>query len=95
MARPLTHSDTLTFRLDPESKATLAEKALAESKPVGEILRELVRAFVEQERRYKFVAEAQRQSLECASRAADSHSDEAAVRREMEGDLQFFAEEWK
>lgn len=94
MSRPLTHSDTLTFRLDAESKVALVEKAEAESKPVGEILRGLVRAFVERERRYKFAAEARRQSLECASRAADSTSDEAAVMREMEGDLQYFTE-WK
>lgn len=95
MTRSSTHADILTFRLDPQLKAALAEKSQVESKSVGEILRELIREFVEQERRLKFAAEAQRQSLECAKRAADPNSDQAAVMREIESDLQYFGEGWK
>ena len=85
----------MTFRLDPQLKAALTEKAHAESKPVGEVVRELIREFVEQEHRRKFSAEAQRQSSECAQRTADPNSDGAAVMREIEGDLQYFGAEWK
>lgn len=95
MSSPSTHAETITFRLEPQLKEALAEKARAEAKPIGEVLRELVRAMVEQERRYKFEAEAHRQSLECAQEALDAKSEEAAVLREIEDGLQYFREEWK
>lgn len=95
MARHSTHTDTLTFRLEPELKAVLAERAHEESKALGEVMRDLIRDFAEQERRRKFLAEAERQSLECARTASDQSSDEARVMRELEDDLQYFQEEWK
>lgn len=95
MARSLAQTETLTVRLEPELKAVLTEKARAEAKPVGEVLRDLIRAFAEQERRLKFLDEARRQSLECARNASDKSSDEARVMRELEDHLQYFQEEWK
>jgi hypothetical protein len=88
-------AETLTFRIDPVLKAALAATAQRESKPVGELLRELVRARVEQERRRDFEAEARRQSLEAAAAARDPNRDEAAAMGELEGDLEEFADEWK
>jgi hypothetical protein len=41
-------AETVTFRIDPALKAAFAEIAERESKPVGELLRELVRARVTQ-----------------------------------------------
>lgn len=90
-----THAETITFRLEPQLKAALAEKARAESKPVGEVLRGLVRAMVEQERRSQFEAEAHRQSEECAQEARDPNSAEAAILRELEDSVQYFQKEWK
>ncbi len=88
-------AETVTFRIDPELKAALAEIAQRESKPVGELLRELVRERVEQKRRRAFEAEARRQSLEAAAVARDPNTDEAAVMRELEAHLEALADEWK
>ncbi len=88
MADTSPKAETVTFRIDPELKAALAEIAQRESKPVGELLRELVRERVEQKRRRAFEAEARRQSLEAAAVARDPDSDEAAVMRGLDADLE-------
>jgi hypothetical protein len=45
--------------------------------------------------RRSFEAEARRQALEAAAAAWDPGSDEAAVMRELEADLEGFSDEWK
>ncbi len=87
--------ETLTFRLEPALKASLAKIAGEEHKPIGELLRELVRERVERKRRLVFEAEARRQSMAAAALARDPNTDEAAVMRELEADLAGFADEWK
>jgi hypothetical protein len=86
--------ETLSFRIEPALKTAFARIAEQESKPVGELLRELVRERVERKRRRMFEAEARRQSLEAAAAARDPNSDEAAVLREMDADLARSADEW-
>jgi len=86
-------ADTVTFRIDSELKAALAEIAERESKPVGELLRELVRDRVEQKRRRAFEAEARRQSRLITAAAQDPDSDEAAAMRELEANFDEFARE--
>ena len=71
--------ETFNFRLDPALKAALLEAAEAEARPAGEILRELIRAFVAHRRRSTFAAEARRQSRLIAAAAADPSSDEARL----------------
>jgi len=83
--------DVITFRIAPDLKAAFAEIADAEAKPVGELLRELVRERVEQKRRREFEAEARRQSLAAAALARDPNSDEAAVLRELDANFDEFA----
>ena len=97
MARTSTDhkAEIITFRVPPELKAAFAEIAHAEDKPVGELLRELIRERIEQKKRREFEAEARRQSLEAAALAQDPNSDEAAVMRELEADLEEFHKEWK
>jgi hypothetical protein len=87
--------ETLTFRLEPRLKAALARIARDEHKPVGELLRELVRERVSRRQRRAFESEAHRQSLAAAALAQDPASDEAAVMRELEADLAEFANEWR
>ena len=58
-------------------------------------MRELVRERVELKARRSFEAEARRQALEAAAAAQDPSSDEAAVMRELEADLEGFSDEWK
>lgn len=86
--------DTMTFRLDTATKAAITAVARAEDKPVGELLRELVRERVAESKRRNFETEAHRQSLEAAKAARDPGSDEARVMRELEADLAEFGE-WR
>ena len=92
---PVPKAETLTFRIEPALKSALARIARAEHRPVGELLRDLVRARIERGRRRAFEVEARRESLELAAAARDPNSDEAAIMRELEADLAAFADEWK
>jgi hypothetical protein len=87
--------ETVTFRIDSALKTAFAQIAAEESKPVGELLHELVRDRVERKVRREFAAEARRQSLEAAAAAQDQRNDEAAVLRELEAELEGFSDEWK
>jgi len=89
------NADIITFRIPPALKAAFAEIAEQEAKPVGELLRELIRERVKQKERREFESEARRQSREAAALALDPNSDEAAVMRELEADLEEFSKEWK
>lgn len=86
-------TETITFRIDAALKDELAEIAEKEAKPVGEMLRELIRERIKQQRRRAFEAEARRQSLECAAAARDPNSDEAQVMRELDANFDEFARE--
>ena len=88
-------ADTLTFRIEPALKTAFARIAGEEHKPVGELLRELVREHVMRRRRRAFESEARRQSLDAAAAASDPHSDEAAMLRGLDANLAELADEWK
>lgn len=77
-------AQVVTFRIDSALKADLSQLAARESKPVGEVLRDLIRERVEWQRRRDFEAEAHRQSLVIAAAARDPDSDEAATLRELD-----------
>jgi hypothetical protein len=88
-------AEILTFRVDPSLKREVSRIARTERKPVGELLRELVRERVDRKHRLAYEAEARRQSLLVAAAAQDPDSDEAAVMRELDGNFEEFAREWK
>ncbi len=83
----------MTFRIDHELKAAFAQVAQAEGKPVGELLREMVRERVERKRRSEFEVEARRQSLLLAEAARDPDSEEAAIMRELDANFDEHARE--
>jgi hypothetical protein len=85
--------ETVTFRIAPALKAAFAEIAEQEHKPLGELLRQMIRELVEQKRRREFEAEARRQSLLLAEAARDPNSDEAAIMRELDANFDEFARE--
>jgi hypothetical protein len=87
--------ETVTFRIAPALKAAFAAIAEQERKPLGELLREMIRQRVEDKRRREFEAEARRQCLAANAAARDPNSDEAAVMRELDADLEEFTKEWK
>jgi hypothetical protein len=55
----------------------------------------MIRELVEQKRRREFEAEARRQCLEINAAAQDPTSDEAAVMRELDAELEELRDEWK
>jgi len=89
------NADVMTFRIPPALKTAFAEVARQEEKPVGALLRELIRECVKQKERREFEAEARRECVEINAAARDPNSDEAAVMRELDADLEEFSKEWK
>jgi hypothetical protein len=87
--------DTFNFRVDPALKAEFQAATEAQDKPAAQVLRDFMRAFVERRRHQNFAAEAHRQSTAIAARAADPASDEAAVMRELDGNLAGLVDDWK
>ncbi len=81
MGRPAMHGNSLTIRLDSELKLVLEQTAQAQSKPVGEVVRGLIRDFASRKRNREFLAEARRQSRLLAEAAKLPGSDEANVTR--------------
>jgi hypothetical protein len=71
--------ETLNLRIDPALKADFIAASEKRNKPVAELLRELMKAYVEHVRRRKFVADARRQS-----RLIGSSKDEAETLRWIE-----------
>ena len=69
----------LNFRIDPELKARFAKAAETQEKPVAEVLRDLMRAYVAAIEKRRLAAEARRQSQLIAE-----SPDEAEVMRWIE-----------
>jgi hypothetical protein len=88
---------TFNFRIDPTLKAAFTAATEAEDRPAAQVLRDFMRSYVKQRERREFEAEARRQSRAIAVRAKDPNSDEHAVMREIEAELDRddFADEWK
>jgi predicted transcriptional regulator len=84
-------TQTITFRLDAALKDELTAIAETEAKPMGEVVRELVRDHVKQKKRREWEAEVRRQCLEAAEAARDPNSDEAQVMRELDANFDEFA----
>ncbi len=67
---------TLNLRIDPALKAEFTAAVADEDRPAAEVLRGLMRRYVEEARRRRFAAEARRQSQLIAA-----STDEAEVMR--------------
>jgi Protein of unknown function (DUF3018) len=67
---------TLNLRIDATLKAEFVAEVEAEARPASEVLRELMRGYVEEARQRRFAAEARRQSQLIAA-----SEDEAEVMR--------------
>ena len=58
---------TFTFRIDPDLKQEFMAVTETDDKPVSQVLRDLMAAYVEQRKRKQFEVEARRQSKLIAS----------------------------
>ena len=72
-------AESFNFRVDPELKAAFTAATAKEDKPVGQVLREFMRGYVQRQQDRAATAEARRHSRVSTERAADPGSDEAAV----------------
>jgi hypothetical protein len=90
MPRTTQHPKETSFnlRIDPNLKAAFRAATEAEDKPAAQVVRDFMRAYVKQRERRAFEAEARRQSLLIAEAARDPNSDETAVMREIDADLE-------
>ena len=79
---------SFNLRIDPDLKAAFTAATEAEDKPAAQVVRDFMRAYVKQRERRAFEAEARRQSLLIAEAARDPNSDEAAVMREIDAELE-------
>jgi hypothetical protein len=88
--------ESFNFRVNAELKAAFSAATTADDRPAAQVLRSFMRVYVARRDRRAFAAEARRQSLAVAAAAADPTSDEAAVMREIEADLDAAAgDEWR
>lgn len=92
---PEPKDEIVTFRVPPSLKAALSDIAAEEAKPVGEVLREMIRQRVKDRERREFEAEALRGARILAKRAKDANSDESRVMDEMEAHFVDVLREWK
>jgi hypothetical protein len=95
--KPPSKADSFNFRVNASLKAAFTAATAAEHRPAGQVLRDFMRVYVARRERRAFTAAARRQSLAAAAVADDPQSDEAAVMRELEADLDALqsGDEWR
>jgi predicted DNA-binding protein len=86
--------ENVSFRLAREHKEALARLAAERDQAVGVLIREAVEAYLVQQERIAWEAEARRTSLALAREAEDPDSAEAEQLRMLEANLEEFAREW-
>lgn len=89
------NADTLSFRIPPALKRDLAALAEKEAKPIGELLRDLIRDRIKQEERRQFEEQVRRDCEVINAAARDPNSDEAQILRELDMNFDEMAKEWK
>jgi len=89
--------DSVNFRVNAQLKAAFTAAAATDDLPAAHVLRSFMRVYVARRERRAFVTEAHRQSAAAAAVAADPMSDDAAVMRELEADLDALesGDEWR
>jgi hypothetical protein len=87
----------MNFRVNAALKAAFTAATAMEDRPAAQVLRNFMRVYVARRERRAFAAEAHRQSVAAAVTAGDPDSDEAAVMRELEAELDAIqpGEEWR
>lgn len=95
--RPPSKAESFNFRVNAKLKADFTAATAMEDRPAAQVLRNFMRVYVARRERRAFAAEAHSQSAAAAAAAADPATDEAAVMRELEADLDAMqsGEEWR
>jgi hypothetical protein len=94
---PPSKAESFNFRVNAGLKAAFTAATAAEDRPAAQVLRDFMRVYVARRERRAFAAAARHQSLAAAAVADDPRSDEAAVMRELEADLDALqsGDEWR
>ena len=94
---PPSKAESFNFRVNATLKEAFTAATAAEDQPAARVLRNFMRIYVARRERRAFAAAARHQSLAAAAVAADPRSDEAAVMRELEADLDALqsGDEWR
>ena len=94
---PQSKAESFNFRVNAALKAAFTAATAAEHRPAAQVLRDFMRVYVARRDRRAFAAAARRQSQAAAAVADDPQSDEAAVMRELEADLDALqsGDEWR
>jgi hypothetical protein len=95
--KPPSKTESFNFRVHAALKAAFTAASAAEDRPAAQVLRDFMRVYVARRERRAFARAARRQSLAAAAVADDPRSDEAAVMRELEADLDALqsGDEWR
>lgn len=88
------NSESIAFRVPASLKAELGRLAARNHQSVGELMRDFARERIAAEHQRTFADEAHRQSREAAAAARNPDTDEHAVTRELDSDLDEFDREW-
>jgi hypothetical protein len=80
-------AESFNFRVDRDLKAAFTTATAADDRSAAQVLRHFMRLYVARHEQRAFATEARRQSQAAAAAALDPLSDEAAVMRELDGDL--------
>lgn len=86
--------EPVNFRLGREYKDALRRLAEQRGQSMGQLVREAVEGYVNEQRRAAWEAEARRAAAEIEAAAGDPSSDEAEMLRILDENLEAFAEEW-
>lgn len=94
---PQSKAESVNFRVNATLKAAFTAAVAMEDRAAAQVLRNFMRVYVARRERRAFAADAHRQSVAAAVAAADPQSDEAAVMRELEADLDALqsGDEWR
>lgn len=88
------NSESVAFRMPASLKAELSELAARNQQSLGELLRGVAREWLALERHRIFKAQAKRQSRQAAGVALDPGTDEFAVMRELQAELDEINSGW-
>jgi len=78
---------TFTMKLELKLRNQFMKAAATAHRPASQLVRDFMRTYIEHEKKRQFAAEAHRQSVSIAKRAATADTDEHAMMREIAAEL--------
>ena len=86
--------EPVNFRLGKSDRQALDHLARQRDTSVGQLVREVVREYIDNQARVAWEEEARRTATELGRAARDPDSDEADILRTLDANLEEFSREW-